>query len=129
MGDDDRLIEFEARIARGDKVEPGDWMPARYRQQLIRLIQQHANSELMGALPEGEWIPYAPGFRRKMALIAKVQDEVGHAQLLYRAAETLGKSREQMIDDLLSGKSKYSNVFNYPTPTWADTAVIAWLID
>lgn len=127
--EDERLERFEARIARGEKIEPPDWMPDEYRRQLIRLIEQHAHSEIVGALPEGKWIPHAPGFKRKLALIAKVQDEVGHAQLLYRAAETLGKPREAMIEDLLSGKSKYSNVFNYPTPTWADTAVIAWLID
>ena len=93
------------------------------------MIEQHAHSEIIGALPEGTWITRAPGFRRKLALMAKVQDEVGHAQLLYAAAETLGKSREDMINDLISGKSKYSNVFNYPAKTWADSAVIAWLID
>lgn len=124
-----KLAEFEGRIARGQKIEPDDWMPALYRKQLIRMIEQHAHSEIVGALPEGKWIPHAPTFRRKLALIAKVQDEVGHAQLLYRAAETLGKRREAMIEDLLSGRSKYSNVFNYPTPTWADTAAIAWLVD
>jgi ring-1,2-phenylacetyl-CoA epoxidase subunit PaaA len=124
-----RLAEFEARIDRGEKIEPHDWMPAEYRRQLIRMIEQHAHSEIIGCLPEGTWITRAPGFRRKMALMAKVQDEVGHGQLLYSAAETLGKSREAMINDLISGKSKYSNVFNYPAKTWADTAVIAWLID
>lgn len=124
-----KLAEFEARIARGEKIEPQDWMPKEYRRQLIRMIEQHAHSEIIGALPEGTWITRAPGFRRKLALIAKVQDEVGHAQLLYSAAETLGKSREDMINDLINGKSKYSNVFNYPAKTWADTAVIAWLID
>lgn len=124
-----KLAEFEARIAQGDKIEPNDWMPREYRKQLIRMIEQHAHSEIIGALPEGTWITRAPGFRRKLALMAKVQDEVGHAQLLYAAAETLGKSREDMINDLISGKSKYSNVFNYPAPTWADSAVIAWLID
>lgn len=124
-----KLAAFEGRIERGEKIEPHDWMPAEYRRQLIRMIEQHAHSEIIGALPEGTWITRAPGFRRKMALMAKVQDEVGHAQLLYSAAETLGKPRERMIDDLLSGKSKYSNVFNYPAETWADTAVIAWLID
>jgi ring-1,2-phenylacetyl-CoA epoxidase subunit PaaA len=123
------LAEFEARIARGEKIEPRDWMPKEYRRQLIRMIEQHAHSEIIGALPEGTWITRAPGFRRKLALMAKVQDEVGHAQLLYSAAETLGKTREEMINDLLSGKSKYSNVFNYPAETWADTAIIAWLID
>jgi len=124
-----RLETFEGRIARGDKVEPTDWMPQEYRNQLIRLIHVHANSEICGALPEGKWIPHAPSFKRKMALLAKVQDEVGHAQLLYRAAETLGASREQMIEDLISGKSKFSNVFHYPAEIWTDVAIIAWLID
>lgn len=125
----DKLAAFEERISKGEKVEPSEWMPKEYRKQLIRMIEQHAHSEVIGALPEGTWITRAPGFRRKLALMAKVQDEMGHAQLLYSAAETLGKSRESMINDLLSGKSKYSNVFNYPAMTWADTAVIAWLID
>jgi ring-1,2-phenylacetyl-CoA epoxidase subunit PaaA len=123
------LEAFEARIANGEKIEPQDWMPSMYRKQLIRMIEQHAHSEIIGALPEGTWITRAPGFRRKLALMAKVQDEVGHAQLLYSAAETLGKSREDMINDLITGKSKYSNVFNYPAVTWADSAIIAWLID
>lgn len=127
--DPEKLAAFQAKIDRGEKIEPHDWMPADYRRQLIRMIEQHAHSEIIGALPEGTWITRAPGFKRKMALMAKVQDEVGHAQLLYNAAETLGKSREEMINDLLTGKSKYSNVFNYPAKTWADTAVIAWLID
>jgi len=127
--DPELLAEFEARIERGEKIEPSDWMPAEYRRQLIRMIEQHAHSEIIGALPEGTWITRAPGFKRKMALMAKVQDEIGHGQLLYSAAETLGKSREAMIADLINGKSKYSNVFNYPAVTWADTAVIAWLID
>lgn len=124
-----KLQEFESRIASGEKIEPKDWMPELYRKQLIRMIEQHAHSEIIGSLPEGTWITRAPGFRRKMALLAKVQDEVGHAQLLYSAAETLGKPREEMINDLINGKSKYSNVFNYPAKTWADTAVIGWLID
>jgi ring-1,2-phenylacetyl-CoA epoxidase subunit PaaA len=123
------LAEFEARITAGDKIEPKDWMPADYRKQLVRMIEQHAHSEVIGALPEGTWITRAPGFRRKLALMAKVQDEIGHAQLLYSAAETLGKSREAMINDLINGKSKYSNVFNYPAFTWADVAVIGWLVD
>lgn len=123
------LTEFEVRIARGEKIEPRDWMPTEYRRQLVRMIEQHAHSEIIGALPEGAWITRAPGFRRKLALMAKVQDEVGHAQLLYSAAETLGKSREAMINDLINGKSKYSNVFNYPSKTWADVAVIGFLID
>lgn len=127
--EEEKLAEFEARIARNEKIEPADWMPERYRQQLIRLVSQHAHSEIIGALPEREWIPHAPTFKRKLALTAKVQDEVGHAQLLYRVAETLGKSREAMIDELLTGKAKYSNVFNYHPATWADVGIIAWLID
>src|SRR5688572_11076510 len=114
QGDPVKLSAFEDRIARGEKIEPADWMPQLYRVQLIRMIEQHAHSEIIGALPEGTWITRAPGSRRKLALMAKVQDEVGHAQLLYSAAETLGKSREQMMHDLINGKSKYSNVFNYP---------------
>lgn len=124
-----KLAEFEARIERGEKIEPMDWMPELYRKQLIRMIEQHAHSEIIGALPEGTWITRAPGFKRKLALMAKVQDEVGHAQLLYSAAETLGKSREQMLDDLINGKSKYSNIFNYPAYTWADSCFISWLVD
>lgn len=127
--DAEKLELFEARIARGEKIEPHDWMPAEYRKQLIRMIEQHAHSEIVGALPEGTWITRAPNFRRKLALIAKVQDEIGHGQLLYSAAETLGKTREQMLDDLLNGKSKYSNIFNYPAETWADIAVIGFLVD
>ena len=94
-----KLAEFEARIARGEKIEPSDWMPQLYRKQLIRMIEQHGHSEIIGALPEGTWITRAPGFKRKMSLMAKVQDEVGHAQLLYSAAETLGKSRDKTPDD------------------------------
>ena len=127
--DPEKLAEFEARIQRGEKIEPADWMPALYRKQLIRMIEQHGHSEIIGALPEGTWITRAPGFKRKLSLMAKVQDEVGHAQLLYAAAETLGKPREQMIDDLINGKSKYSNIFNYPTFTWADACTISWLVD
>lgn len=127
--DPEKLSLFEERITRGEKIEPGDWMPNDYRRQLIRLIEQHAHSEIIGALPEGTWITRAPGFKRKLALIAKVQDEIGHGQLLYSAAETLGKPREMMINDLLNGKSKYSNVFNYPAETWADVTVIGFLID
>lgn len=127
--DPGKLAEFEARIERGEKIEPSDWMPKLYRKQLIRMIEQHAHSEIIGALPEGTWITRAPGFKRKLALMAKVQDEVGHAQLLYSAAETLGKTREQMISDLINGKSKYSNIFNYPAYTWADACFISWLVD
>lgn len=127
--DAEKLQAFEERIAKGDKIEPSDWMPAEYRKQLTRMIEQHAHSEIVGALPEGTWITRAPNFRRKLALIAKVQDEIGHGQLLYSAAETLGKTREAMLADLISGKSKYSNIFNYPAETWADVAVIGFLVD
>ncbi len=124
-----KLAEFEARIDAGEKIEAHDWMPKEYRKQLIRMIEQHAHSEVIGALPEGTWITRAPTMKRKLALIAKVQDEIGHAHLLYNAAETLGKTREAMINELLRGKSKYSNVFNYPALTWADVTVIGFLID
>jgi ring-1,2-phenylacetyl-CoA epoxidase subunit PaaA len=127
--DDERLEAFEARIARGEKIEPGDWMPAEYRRQLIRMISQHAHSEIVGMLPEGAWITRAPNLRRKLVLLSKVQDEAGHGQYLYHAAETLGISREEMIDALLAGKAKYSSVFNYPTLSWADMGMIGWLVD
>lgn len=125
----ERLQAFEERIARGDKIEPGDWMPDEYRRQLIRMISQHAHSEIVGMLPEGAWITRAPNLRRKMVLLAKVQDEAGHGQYLYHAAETLGATREEMLADLLQGRAKYASVFNYPTLTWADNAVIGWLVD
>ncbi|MCB8920429.1 MAG: 1,2-phenylacetyl-CoA epoxidase subunit A [Ardenticatenaceae bacterium] len=124
-----KLQEFEERIARGEKIEPGDWMPDEYRRQLIRMISQHAHSEVVGMLPEGAWIPHAPNLRRKMVLMAKVQDEAGHGQYLYHAAETLGISREEMLDALLAGRAKYSSIFNYPTLAWADVAWIGWLVD
>lgn len=127
--EDERLQAFEARIARGEKIEPGDWMPQEYRRQLIRMISQHAHSEVVGMLPEGAWITRAPNFRRKMILLAKVQDEAGHGQYLYHAAETLGVSREKMLEELLDGRAKYSNVFNYPTLNWADVGVIGYLVD
>jgi ring-1,2-phenylacetyl-CoA epoxidase subunit PaaA len=126
---DARLAEFESRVARGAKIEPGDWMPEEYRQQLIRMISQHAHSEYVGMLPEGEWITRAPSLRRKMVLLAKVQDEGGHGQYLYHAAETLGATREDMMDALLAGKAKYSSVFNYPALNWADIGVIGWFVD
>jgi ring-1,2-phenylacetyl-CoA epoxidase subunit PaaA len=129
MTDDRRLQHFEARIARGEKIEPGDWMPDEYRRQLIRMISQHAHSEIVGMLPEGAWITKAPTLRRKLVLLAKVQDEGGHGQYLYHAAETLGATREEMIDALLAGKAKYSSVFNYPSLNWTDVAVIGWLVD
>jgi ring-1,2-phenylacetyl-CoA epoxidase subunit PaaA len=125
----ERLAEFEARIQRGEKIEPGDWMPEEYRRQLIRMISQHAHSEVVGMLPEGAWITRAPTLKRKMILVAKVQDEAGHGQYLYHAAETLGISREAMLEALLSGKAKYSSIFNYPTLTWADIGTIGWLVD
>ncbi len=124
-----KLAEFEARIARGEKIEPGDWMPDEYRRQLIRMISQHAHSEVVGMLPEGAWITRAPNLRRKMILLAKVQDEAGHGEYLYHAAETLGISREEMLQALLSGKAKYSSVFNYPTLSWADVGIIGYLVD
>jgi len=126
---DDRLRQFEDRIARGEKIEPKDWMPERYRQQLVRMISQHAHSEIVGMLPEGNWITRAPTLRRKMGLLAKVQDEAGHGLYLYCAAETLGVSRREMIEALLSGKAKYSHIFNYPTLSWADIGVIGWFVD
>jgi ring-1,2-phenylacetyl-CoA epoxidase subunit PaaA len=129
MNEQEKLQEFEERIARGEKIEPGDWMPEAYRKQLVRMISQHAHSEIVGMLPEGAWITRAPNLRRKMVLLAKVQDEAGHGQYLYHAAESLGVTREEMIEALLSGKAKYANVFNYPTPTWADMGVIGWLVD
>ena len=113
----------------GGKVEATDWMPDEYRTAVLRFVEMHANSELMGVLPEREWLMRAPTLRRKLALTAKVQDEVGHAQLLYRVAEDLGKSREAMFDDLLAGKTKFHNVFHYPTTGWADVGMIAWLVD
>jgi len=120
---------FQARIDAEEKIEPKDWMPDHYRKTLIRQISQHAHSEIVGMLPEGNWITRAPSLRRKVALLAKVQDEAGHGLYLYSAAETLGESREQMLDDLHSGKAKYSSIFNYPTLTWADMGAIGWLVD
>ncbi|MBE7366071.1 1,2-phenylacetyl-CoA epoxidase subunit PaaA [Ramlibacter pallidus] len=120
---------FEARIAAGDFVEPKDWMPEHYRKTLVRQISQHAHSEIVGMLPEGNWITRAPTLKRKAILLAKVQDEGGHGLYLYSAAETLGTSRDQMLDALHTGKAKYSSIFNYPTLTWADVGVIGWLVD
>ncbi len=124
-----KLAAFEERIANGEKIEPKDWMPERYRKQLIRMISQHAHSELVGMLPEGNWITRAPSLRRKLTLLAKVQDEAGHGLYLYCAAETLGIDRDEMTEQLLSGKAKYSSIFNYPTLTWADIGTIGWLVD
>lgn len=125
----EKLAIFEARIARGEKIEPGDWMPDRYRRQLIRMISQHAHSEIVGMLPEGAWITRAPNLRRKQVLLAKVQDEGGHGQYLYHAAETLGATREEMIAALHEQRAKYSSIFNYPTITWTDIGTIGWLVD
>jgi ring-1,2-phenylacetyl-CoA epoxidase subunit PaaA len=120
---------FDARIARDEKIEPKDWMPENYRKTNIRQISQHAHSEVVGMLPEGNWITRAPSLRRKAALLAKVQDEGGHGLYLYSAAETLGISREEMYEQLHSGKAKYSSIFNYPAVTWADMGAIGWLVD
>lgn len=120
---------FEARIAEGEFVEPKDWMPDHYRKTLVRQISQHAHSEIVGMLPEGNWIGRAPTLKRKAILLAKVQDEGGHGLYLYSAAETLGTSRDQMLHALHTGKAKYSSIFNYPTLTWADVGVIGWLVD
>ena len=125
----EREAEFQARIDRGEMIEPKDWMPERYRKQLIRMMSQHAHSEVVGMLPEGNWITRAPSLRRKAVLLAKVQDEGGHGLYIYCGAETLNVSREEMIDELLSGKAKYSSIFNYPTLTWADIGAIGWLVD
>ena len=125
----ERTAEFKASIDAGRKIEAGDWMPDEYRQAAIKFIEMHANSEVMGALPEGTWIPKAPTLKRKLSLTAKVQDEVGHGQILYRVAEDLGKGRDQMFDDLVNGRTKFHNVFHYPAETWGDVAVIGWLID
>lgn len=127
------LVELETRfqekVDAEIRIEPNDWMPEEYRKTLIRQISQHAHSEVVGMLPEGNWITRAPNLRRKAVLLAKVQDEAGHGLYLYSAVETLGADREQTIDDLHSGKAKYSSIFNYPTPTWADMGAIGWLVD
>ena len=120
---------FQKRVDAEEKIEPRDWMPDAYRKTLVRQISQHAHSEIVGQLPEGNWITRAPTLRRKAILLAKVQDEGGHGLYLYSAAETLGVSREELIDQLHSGKAKYSSIFNYPTLTWADIGAIGWLVD
>ena len=125
----EQLEAFQARVDAGELVEADDWMPANYRIGMLRMAEHHANSEIVGALPEGEWITRAPSLKRKLSLIAKVQDEVGHGQMLYRVSQDLGKPRDQMLRDLITGKTKYHNVFNYPAPTWADVAAIQWLVD
>ncbi|MGB0863100.1 MAG: 1,2-phenylacetyl-CoA epoxidase subunit PaaA [Saprospiraceae bacterium] len=120
---------FQAKIDAEIKIEPKDWMPEAYRKTLIRQISQHAHSEIIGMLPEGNWISRAPSLRRKVALLAKVQDEAGHGLYLYSAAETLGVDRADLMNDLVTGKAKYSSIFNYPTLTWADMGAIGWLVD
>ncbi len=120
---------FQERIDKEIKIEPRDWMPEKYRKNLIRQISQHAHSEVVGMLPEKNWLTRAPTLKRKMALLAKIQDEGGHGLYLYSAAETLGVSREEMVQQLLTGKAKYASIFNYPALNWADMGVIGWLVD
>ena len=124
-----KLARFQAKVDAEEKIEPNDWMPEAYRRTLVRQISQHAHSEIIGMQPEGNWITRAPSLRRKAALLAKVQDEAGHGLYLYAAAETLGISREELVDQLLAGKAKYSSIFNYPTLSWADIGAIGWLVD
>lgn len=125
----ENLDAFQQRVDAEEKIEAKDWMPEAYRRTLIRQISQHAHSEIIGMQPEGNWLTRAPSLKRKAILLAKVQDEAGHGLYLYSAAETLGVSRDQMVGDLLSGKAKYSSIFNYPTVTWADIGAIGWLVD
>jgi ring-1,2-phenylacetyl-CoA epoxidase subunit PaaA len=127
--DPEKLARFEARCAAEEKIEPKDWMPEAYRRTLVRQISQHAHSEIIGMQPEGNWLTRAPSLKRKAVLLAKVQDEAGHGHYLYSAAETLGVSREELNAQLLSGRAKYSSIFNYPTLTWADIGAIGWLVD
>ena len=127
MSPDERA--FQARIDAGEKIEPKDWMPEGYRKTLIRQMGQHAHSEIVGQLPEGNWITRAPTLERKAILLAKVQDEAGHGLYLYCGAETLGVTRDDLTRDLLSGNMKYSSIFNYPTLTWADMGAVGWLVD
>lgn len=124
-----QLDDFQARIDAGEKIEPKDWMPDRYRQQIIRMASQHAHSEIVGMLPEGNWIQRAPSLKRKLVLLAKVQDECGHGLYLYSGVETLGISRDELVRQYLYGNAKYSSIFNYPTLNYADVCVIGWLVD
>ena len=124
-----QLHSFEQAIEKDISIEPKNWMPEAYRKTLIRQIGQHAHSEVVGMLPEGNWITRAPSLKRKAVLLAKVQDEAGHALYLYSAAETLGADRDDMMDKLIAGRMKYSSIFNYPTLSWADVAAIGWLVD
>jgi len=129
MDENSKLENFQSIIDKGLKIEPKDWMPDLYRKQLLRMMSQHAHSEIVGMLPEGNWISRAPSLRRKAILLAKVQDEAGHGLYLYSAAETLGMDREEMLGQLYAGKAKYSSIFNYPSLTWADVGAIGWLVD
>ncbi|WP_214767219.1 MULTISPECIES: 1,2-phenylacetyl-CoA epoxidase subunit PaaA [unclassified Exiguobacterium] len=133
MTEDEKLARFTERIENGEKIEADDWMPAFYRDTLIKLISMHGISEIMGALPEKEWVPKAPSLRRKLGIMAKVQDEMGHGQLLLRVVEDLmkpyGKTRGDLMDDLFTGRLKFHNVFHMPTRTWADAGTIGWLVD
>jgi ring-1,2-phenylacetyl-CoA epoxidase subunit PaaA len=129
MDEEQQAQPFYDHVMGGGKVEADDWMPDDYRAAVLKFVEMHANSELMGVLPEREWILRAPTLKRKLALTSKIQDEVGHAQLLYRVAEDLGKPREQMLADLMAGKTKFHNVFHYPTRSWGDVGIIAWLVD
>ncbi|RLQ88791.1 1,2-phenylacetyl-CoA epoxidase subunit PaaA [Notoacmeibacter ruber] len=128
-GTEELEAAFQARIDNNERIEPKDWMPDHYRKTLIRMMGQHAHSEIVGQLPEGNWITRAPTLERKQILLAKVQDEAGHGLYLYSAAETLGVSRDDLTEQLLSGKMKYSSIFNYPTLTWADIGAVGWLVD
>lgn len=129
ISEEARVEQFRTYVQNGGKVETTDWMPDEYRNSLIRFIEMHANSELMGVLPERDWIMRAPTLQRKLALTAKIQDEAGHAELLYRLVEDLGKSRAACLDDLIAGKGKFHNTFHYTTKSWADVGIIAWLVD
>lgn len=127
--DSEMELKFQERIDRGEIIEPKDWMPERYRKQLIRMMSQHAHSEVVGMLPEGNWISRAPSLKRKAVLLAKIQDEAGHGLYIYSGTETLGISRDEVLNEFLTGKAKYSSIFNYPTLTWADIGAIGWLVD
>ncbi|KAB2846933.1 MAG: 1,2-phenylacetyl-CoA epoxidase subunit A [Melioribacteraceae bacterium] len=129
MSEEQKVAEFESRIERGEIIEPKDWMPEKYRKQLIRMMSQHAHSEYVGMLPEGNWITRAPSLRRKMILLAKVQDEAGHGLYIYSATETLGVDRKELLEQLLNGTAKYSSIFNYPSLSWADMGTIGWFVD
>lgn len=129
LTEQEREKKFQERIDRGEMIEPKDWMPERYRKQLVRMMSQHAHSEVVGMLPEGNWITRAPSLRRKAVLLAKVQDEAGHGLYIYSGTETLGVSRDELLQEFLYGKAKYSSIFNYPTLSWADIGAIGWLVD